>query len=198
MKHEIKPDSGIEYDSHTWPGFYPLVYFGRSSWAIDVLCVGCASNQYRLALLEALYDDDSEAPFWSVIYCEPHMEGPPIYCEDCEAEIESVYGDRAVFGFQGWLRVLERTGRNWRTKMLGDRFRPRVLSLYQTAELIDGEYVAQHVSNGLVIARAIASTINCNTKNPTRVKRFDFQEDYPHLSGSKVLGGYDATGKWTN
>ena len=66
-----------------WPGGYPIVYLDTDC---NTYCADCATE----ALL-AHYD----------IYGRPvdyfvHYEGASIYCEDCNAEIESAYGEEEV------------------------------------------------------------------------------------------------------
>ncbi len=55
-----------------WPGGYPVIYIDQG----EVLCSVCA-NDYKPALLAAGI----------------HWEGQPETCADCNAEIESAYGD---------------------------------------------------------------------------------------------------------
>lgn len=58
-----------------WPGGYPLMYLDSGNF---VLCAECASK------------DDSAAE--RVTYTL-YFEGPTIYCEYCNTDIQSAYGD---------------------------------------------------------------------------------------------------------
>jgi hypothetical protein len=83
-------------DAFAWPGGYPIEY--RDGHGC-VICPDCATNALyesrRVALLEALgfevdnFVDDRDVPVDYDIY----YEGPTQYCEECNAEIESAYGN---------------------------------------------------------------------------------------------------------
>ena len=59
-----------------WPGGYPLVYFDADG---SELCAKCANAR-----------DWSEA---HLIGVDAHLEGAPVTCANCNAEIESAYGE---------------------------------------------------------------------------------------------------------
>ncbi len=65
--------------SYAWPGGYPILYLDASN---STLCPECASKELQ-----------SDLPAFQPIAWFIHEEGPVIYCEDCNAPIESAYGD---------------------------------------------------------------------------------------------------------
>lgn len=79
MKIEtITRDSDGKLPAYAWFGKYPIFYLDKGG---NVMCADCATQSLR-------YDDDMSACDGDV-----YWEGAPIHCEDCNCEIESVYGD---------------------------------------------------------------------------------------------------------
>ena len=69
-------DSSGRLISYAWPGGYPVVYYDHDG---ESICPKCAN------------DDD-----WSdkaLIGADIWEEGPTLQCANCNAEIESAYGD---------------------------------------------------------------------------------------------------------
>ncbi len=64
------------FAAFAWPGGYTVEYITPGG---DVLCAGCAKRE----VLENR----------GMVYSEIYYEGPTEYCADCNAEIESAYGD---------------------------------------------------------------------------------------------------------
>ena len=98
----LKPRAGLEYDAYAFPGGYGILYLACMSFDGEPdrrggeypLCSDCASKAYREALLLGLYGDDGEySPDDFVTVGFLHEEGPPMFCERCNAEMESEYGD---------------------------------------------------------------------------------------------------------
>jgi hypothetical protein len=101
-------------DAYAWPGGYPVYYLDKNN---DVLCPKCAQAILEAVRADALLialgafaeDEDGElaAPhlheMWNAIGWESSREvpirydapneGAPLVCEECQAEIESAYGD---------------------------------------------------------------------------------------------------------
>jgi len=89
-----------------WPGGYPLEYWTKDG---SVLCPTCAERIVKdwIAQGEKDYsdlDDDTIDVLYDVVDmfrydtdlpegCAPYYEGPTMFCEECNAEIESAYGD---------------------------------------------------------------------------------------------------------
>jgi hypothetical protein len=66
--------------SYTETGCYPVLYVTDDGcW----ICPACARS----------VDADAPADFGGLEAGEVYYEGPIVYCEDCNAEIESAYGD---------------------------------------------------------------------------------------------------------
>lgn len=84
MKHQIE-ELLANHDNtlppYAWPGGYPLIYLDKDN---SVLCADCATKS-------ALDPDELES-FKPCAY-DVYYEGPTIHCENCNAEIESAYGD---------------------------------------------------------------------------------------------------------
>lgn len=64
-----------------WPGGYPIVYVDGNS---EILCPACA---------QSAMDDPDGFEDWKPRLFFIHYEGPSMYCSECNAEIESAYGD---------------------------------------------------------------------------------------------------------
>lgn len=65
--------------AYAWPGGYPLFYLDGEN---STLCPKCATA--------SLSDD---IPSFRAVDVGIHYEGPAISCDQCNAEIESAYGD---------------------------------------------------------------------------------------------------------
>lgn len=71
--------------SHTSIGSYPIVYTTADN---SDLCPACANGENGSEALE-----DHEDKQWRLVDAYVHWEGPPVTCENCNAQIESAYGD---------------------------------------------------------------------------------------------------------
>lgn len=81
MKNLPRLDDG-SFPAYAWPGGYPVMYLTKDD---SIICPDCANMAER----EGLTDD----PEWYIVDYDIHYEGPPHYCDNCGAEIESAYGD---------------------------------------------------------------------------------------------------------
>lgn len=80
MTDKLKLNAAGELDAYAWPGGYPILYLDRDN---AILCPKCATESMGL-------DDDDRMKAWAG---DIYYEGPTIYCDECNAEIESAYGD---------------------------------------------------------------------------------------------------------
>lgn len=64
-----------ELPSHIWPGGYPAIYYTKDGL---IVCAPCAEKA------------DTGDP---AIAADVYYEGPTLQCDDCNADIESAYGD---------------------------------------------------------------------------------------------------------
>ena len=79
MKVEtIKRNAAGELPAFAWPGGYSIFYLDHGG---NVLCADCATASLR-------YNDDQTASDADV-----YWEGPTINCEECNAPIDSAYGN---------------------------------------------------------------------------------------------------------
>jgi len=74
------------------PGGYPIVYFDEFG---NVLCADCASKSIRIFARAGTCPEARERAYfeakvtdWMVFY-----EGASMFCDECNTEIESAYGD---------------------------------------------------------------------------------------------------------
>lgn len=81
MNINAMKDENGKLISYAWPGGYPVYYIDKDG---SVLCPDCAQKSL---------DDPDELPNFKPIAGDVYYEGPVIYCEQCNAEIESAYGD---------------------------------------------------------------------------------------------------------
>ena len=77
----IRLNSQNELDAFAWPGGYPIIYLDREN---STLCAKCATRDFK---------DSSVRAEYKPIACDVYWEGPTIQCDDCNADIESAYGD---------------------------------------------------------------------------------------------------------
>jgi hypothetical protein len=72
---DMERDARGELPAYTWPGGYPLLYLTEEG---IILCPSCASKT-----------DTFDPATTGDVY----WEGPAITCEECNADIDSAYGD---------------------------------------------------------------------------------------------------------
>jgi hypothetical protein len=77
---EIRQSDGT-LPAYAWPGGYPVVYMAKDN---GILCPACA-NAYN----PKRDNQDQLEPVAFFV----HYEGPAEQCENCNAAIESAYGD---------------------------------------------------------------------------------------------------------
>lgn len=76
------PKPLIELAAYAWPGGYPIIYITKGgSW----LCADCATKEIRAWM----YNESDDPP----TEYDTYLEGPVMQCDDCNADIESAYGD---------------------------------------------------------------------------------------------------------
>jgi hypothetical protein len=68
-------DTDGKLPAYAWPGGYTLVYYAEDG---STYCADCASQT------------DAEPP---IVACDTYDEGPALYCDGCNAVLESSYGD---------------------------------------------------------------------------------------------------------
>jgi len=76
-----EPDKDGKLPAYAWPGGYPLIYFDREN---SVLCAECATKSLN---------DSGEVPQFRPEDVHVYYEGPSLFCDQCNKEIESAYGD---------------------------------------------------------------------------------------------------------
>jgi hypothetical protein len=70
-------------DYFAWPGMYPLYYITKDCAA---LCPKCVNENITLL-------SDKDDPQWYLIGVEVNYENTSLYCDHCNEQIESAYGD---------------------------------------------------------------------------------------------------------
>ena len=76
----IRNDKG-ELPAFAWPGGYPMFYVDGDG---QCLCATCATKSLN---------DPDEIPSFKPIAYDVYYEGPTMQCDNCNADIESAYGD---------------------------------------------------------------------------------------------------------
>lgn len=81
---KIKDDNDGKFPAYAWPGGYPIIYIANDGETVCADCMNDPSNA------DWAFDKDSHDRVvgWDIYY-----EGPPEHCVNCNAEIESAYGD---------------------------------------------------------------------------------------------------------
>jgi hypothetical protein len=78
-KQQLPTDSDGKLSAYAWPGGYPIYYLDGDNC---ILCPACAEK----------YRNDEQENFRPVA-AGVHYEGESLVCEQCNAEIESAYGN---------------------------------------------------------------------------------------------------------
>lgn len=76
-----------QLQAFTFPGGYPIVYYAQD---MADICPKCANGENGAEFQNPEYQDDAQ---WILINCDIYYEGPIRYCEHCNGQIESAYGD---------------------------------------------------------------------------------------------------------
>jgi hypothetical protein len=93
---KTKPDSAIEHFKsfvrmpYAWPGGYPLFAVCNDG---GCLCKSCAKKNARLILQDTR---DSTRSGWQIAGIDANWEDPALYCDNCNARIESAYAEDEV------------------------------------------------------------------------------------------------------
>ena len=74
-------------DKYAWPGGYPL-YLVTSDGA--ALCVDCAKQEYK-QIVYAIRHNLNDG--WRVEAVDVNYEETDLYCDHCNKQIESAYGE---------------------------------------------------------------------------------------------------------
>ena len=79
--HKTFTNEKGEYDSHAWPGGYPIYYITKDCGA---LCPKCCNDNKELLT-------DPDDPQWFIIAADINYEDGSLYCDNCSQRIESAY-----------------------------------------------------------------------------------------------------------
>lgn len=75
--------SHLEWEAYAWPGGYEIYYIVHDG---GVLCHNCANDELMRTIDPDFHD-------WYIVDSDVLWEGPSIYCDHCNREIQSAYGD---------------------------------------------------------------------------------------------------------
>ena len=84
VSHEIK--QAIR-DKYAWPGGYPLYLVCSDGTA---LCIDCGKKEYRRIVYSIRHNVQDE---WKVERPDANWEDTELYCNHCNRQIESAYGE---------------------------------------------------------------------------------------------------------
>jgi hypothetical protein len=90
---QVTRDDKGELDSYAWPGGYPIFYMTKDN---SVLCADCANRKNgseAILATEPIGEDDFYDPQWTIVAADINYEDDFLYCDHCNAQIESAYGD---------------------------------------------------------------------------------------------------------
>jgi len=82
----IQRNKDGKLDAYAWPGGYQIIYITDDG---GVLCPACANGENGS---EASETADSGSG-WKLEGYDIFFEGPSVFCDHCNDEIESAYGD---------------------------------------------------------------------------------------------------------
>lgn len=75
--------SHLFWERYVWPGGYEIYYILHDC---GVLCHNCANDELMRTIDPDFHD-------WYIVDSDVLWEGPSIYCDHCNREIQSAYGD---------------------------------------------------------------------------------------------------------
>ncbi len=78
---EIRREDGT-YPTYVWPGGYPFYYITKDG---GVFCPKCVNEN-----LELVEGDD---PQWRIVAYDINYEDDDLYCDNCNEQVESAYGE---------------------------------------------------------------------------------------------------------
>lgn len=87
---QLCPDGDTKLPHFAWPGGYPILYMTKDC---GTLCPACANGENGS---EATNPECQDDPQWQIVAFDVYYEGPSLFCDHCNAEIESAYGDPEV------------------------------------------------------------------------------------------------------
>ena len=77
--------------AYAWPGGYPLFYVCADN---GVLCPSCANRENgSIADTDRKKQDD---PQWLIVDSSVNWEDDSLFCDHCNARIESAYGEEEI------------------------------------------------------------------------------------------------------
>ena len=79
-------DDNGKLPTYAWPGGYPIEYVTADG---GLLCPACANGENGS---EATINQDAPAD-WRIEAADVYWEGPVQFCDHCNSQIESAYGD---------------------------------------------------------------------------------------------------------
>lgn len=82
------------FPAYAWPGGYPMFYVTADN---SVLCPACANKENGSeAFVSGDPQPDDGCPDdkqWKMVACDVNYENTSLYCDHCNARIDSAYGD---------------------------------------------------------------------------------------------------------
>ena len=88
MQHPLTVEAALagHVNEFAWPGGYTILYLMKDG---GTLCASCVKENLE-QIKEAEKDEDAQ---WQIADAYVHWEGPPEYCDHCNKEMTSEYGD---------------------------------------------------------------------------------------------------------
>lgn len=94
--HADHNDLAGKFPAHSTLGGYPLRYMMQDGGDLCGACVN-GENGSEVGSDDAVYEDGTVDPQWTVVSVGPYYEGPVVQCDHCNADIASAYGDPDAF-----------------------------------------------------------------------------------------------------
>lgn len=87
----IERNDDGRFPAYAWPGGYPIFYVTKDNGILCPTCVnrGNGSDAYVKPNTTAGSDDSQ----WLVVAYDANWEDPDMYCDHCNARIESAYAE---------------------------------------------------------------------------------------------------------
>lgn len=73
--------------AYAWPGGYPIFYVTQDNCC---LCPDCVNDNLELCLEQDIDERDDQ---WYIVAADINYEDDTLYCDNCNKQIESAYGD---------------------------------------------------------------------------------------------------------
>lgn len=88
---DVERDENGKFPAYAWPGGYPIFYVTADSAALCPDCVNDPDNPAHTGAEARTKGIDD--PQWRIVASDVNWEDTSLYCDHCNKQIPSAYGD---------------------------------------------------------------------------------------------------------